>query len=775
MHRLIFCLIIYLVFFLSGVAALVYQVAWHRLLVFFAGGDVLAITLIVTAFMVGLGFGSSVGGSVADRYSRQRSLVLFGIAELGIAAFGLVSKTLYYDVFYLEFGPMAGARWLTATVLILGLLIPTALMGMSLPLLSKALIRDLPEAAGMTGRLYGMNTLGAAAGAIATTWMLMPLHGIEGSLKWAAFFNGVCALSVIPLSFFRPSQSSEGTAKDSQIHSTTSEAPWSFRKCLWVFALSGFVALGLEMVWFRLLGVLLKSTAFTFGTLLAIYLGGIGMGALVGTWIGPRIQKPSRNFLLLQLGIALYASAGITVALAAIHHWPVLQTILLYLDSYEPVDANTAIQLLQNPQPMDTSAPEAWIFPWMHGLLPFVLMGPPTFLMGLAFTMLQKVAHQDVTSIGRRVGWLQTANIIGSTLGTLTVGLLLLPICGTTWTLRLLAAIGGSMALLLIGKQDSVPVRALQFTAGAILLATLFAVPDSTSLWAKAHGTQLERVYVAEDGAGVSVLKKPAPNEPLNAPTMVYVNGIGQSWIPFGGVHSALGALPSLMHPRPEKIAVIGLGSGDTLYSAMSRPEMDEAVCIEIIGAELDTLRAMAAESPYAGLRRLLEDPRVRHVAGDGRQYLMMTEERFDIIEADALRPTSAHSGNLYSQEYFRLVSSRLKSGGYAVTWAPTQRVVSTFVKVFPHVILFPHIIVGSNEPIDLNPTAIRMRMNQREIQQHFRQAGIDLFGLLDPFLSITTLIQKLDPSFDRTTLIDINTDVFPKDEVSLPALWENR
>ena len=774
MHRLIFRLIIYLIFFLSGAAALIYQVAWHRLLVVFAGGDVLAITLIVTAFMVGLGFGSSVGGSVADRFSRKRSLVLFGMAELAIAAFGLVSKTLYYDVLYLEYGPVAEARGVTAAVLIIGLLIPTALMGMSLPLLSKALIPDLPHAAGMTGRLYGINTLGAALGAFATTWMLMPIFGIEGSLRWAALLNGICAVSMMPLSFLQPLRASEESTQEPLPTLITPEKPWKFRNCLWVFALSGFVALGLEMVWFRLLGVLLKSTAFTFGTLLSIYLFGIGAGAFFGTGIAPRIKKPGQLFLILQWGIALYASAGVTLALATIHHWPLLQSILQYLDSYEPIDANTAIQLLQNPPPSPGAFPEAWIFPWMHGLLPLVLMGPPTFLMGLAFTMLQKVAHQDVSFIGRRIGWLQTANIIGSTLGTLVVGLLLLPLCGTPCTLRLLALIGGSMGLLLIRKKDSLSLRALQFVFGAILLTSILALPDSTSLWAKAHGTTPDRVHVAEDGAGVSLLKKASIDELAGAPTMVFVNGIGQSWIPFGGVHSALGALPSLMHPRPEKIAVIGLGSGDTLYCVMARPETEKAVCIEIVGAELDTLRAMAAEAPYTGLRRLIDDPRVHHVAGDGRQYLMMTDERFDIIEADALRPTSAHSGNLYSEEYFRLVSSRLTTGGYAVTWAPTQRVVSTFEKVFPHVILFPHILVGSNEPIDLETTSIRLRMNQREIQRHFQLAGIDLFGLLEPFLSITTPIQKVDPSFDRATLRDINTDVFPKDEVSLPALWEN-
>ncbi len=755
-----------LLFFLSGFAALVYQVAWQRLLVVFAGGDVLAITIIVTSFMAGLGCGSFMGGVLADRMTHRQSLLLFGVAEALIAIFGLVSKPLFYDLLYVKYGGLMDSRFFTALVLMSALLIPTFLMGVSLPLLARALIHDLPGAAVKIGRLYGVNTLGAAAGALITTWVLLPLHGIEGAIRQAALLNGVCAVGILPLLWLRIKRK-----HDAKCTSNENEPSWSLRRTVMIYALSGFIALALEMLWFRLLGVMLKSTAFTFGTLLAVYLGGIGVGSLVGAQLAGRVRRPGWWFLNLQCGVGVYAGLMTTAVLAAVSQWPALEWVRAYLDSYEPVDANTAVLLLQQGWSGALSPQEAgmlWIFPALHLGLPLLLIGPPTLLMGMSFPLLQKAAQSDLVRVGRCVGWIQTANIAGSILGAVLVSTCLLPLLGTAMTLRLLVALTGVFGLLAL-MQVKGPLK-LVFVV--LVVSGITLIPDQQTLWARAHGTTRERIHLAEDGAGVSVLKKPVPGD-ANGATMVFVNGIGQSWIPFGGVHSALGALPTLLHPSPEKIAIIGLGSGDTLFSAASRAETREIVCIEIIGAELETLQQHADESSYQGLHTLLNDERIRHVAGDGRRFLMAISKRFDIIEADALRPTSAHSGNLYSEEYFRLLLSRLKPGGYAVTWVPTERVYGTFVRVFPHVLSLPHLVIGSNEPILWDVATLRLRIHQPKTQHYFATAGIDLMGLLLPFLAPDTPVRFFGPEFDRSRLSNFNTDVFPRDELELPALWK--
>jgi spermidine synthase len=161
-----------------------------------------------------------------------------------------------------------------------------------------------------------------------------------------------------------------------------------------------------------------------------------------------------------------------------------------------------------------------------------------------------------------------------------------------------------------------------------------------------------------------------------------------------------------------------------------------------------------------------LRDPRVEHTFGDGRAFLMRTTEKFDIIEADALRPTSAYSGNLYSEAYFALVRSRLKPNGLAATWVPTVRISNTFVKVFPYVVQVPGILLGSNEPFHVDPASIAARLADARVRDHYRRAGIDIAALVTSYLEQASA--RIGPDFDRSRLVDVNTDLFPKDEYDL-------
>jgi predicted membrane-bound spermidine synthase len=188
----------------SGFAALLYQVVWQRLLAIFSGADIHSATVIVAAFMAGLGLGHLTGGHVADRVSQRASLLLFGGAEAAIAAFGAVSAAFYHDVLYLRFGTSI-ALGAMPLVLFGSLLWPTFFMGASLPLLARAMTDKLDAAASMIGALYGINTLGAAAGALATTWVLMPQFGLEGTLRVGVLLNVGCLAAVVPLAL-RPEQ-----------------------------------------------------------------------------------------------------------------------------------------------------------------------------------------------------------------------------------------------------------------------------------------------------------------------------------------------------------------------------------------------------------------------------------------------------------------------------------------------------------------------------------------------------------------------------------------
>ncbi len=737
------------VFLASGFAALLYQVVWQRLLAIFSGADVYSTTIIVAAFMGGLGVGHAAGGLLADRVSRRTSLVLFGAVELAIALFGYFSATLYYDVLYLRLGRLPIEAPAMAGLLFVSLLWPTCMMGASLPLLARAITTRVERAGVTIGTLYGVNTLGAAIGALLATWWLVPAYGLEGSLHVGAALNlgcGILVLAVGPL-LVPPGQIGREDAPDSGA---------ADRPAIWMWAalygLAGMMALSFEIVWFRLLGVMMKSTAFTFGTVLAFYLAGLGFGAVIGSRRVPRVRRPALAFLGLQ------AAAGLTGALLVAALVAVADDVGAlrgYFGSYEPLSVAGSVAALRQGQLPSN-------FLRMYVGVPLLLVLPPTLLFGASFPFLQAVVQTDLGHVGRRVGALLVANIAGSMCGAILTGWLLLDALGSAGTLTLLVAATGVFVLLAARRSMHAPRAAVAVTVG-IIGGAMAIMPDGETLWARLHGTAADQIVVGEDGSGVSAIATTPGAAGTRA--IVFANGLGQSAIPYGDVHTALGVLPAFVHPDPRDAAVIGLGSGDTLYAVTGRSTLERITNVEIIAPQRDTLWRWADRYPDPALRALMQDPRVEYVSGDGRAYLMRTPRRFDIIEADALRPTSAYAGNLYSDAYFTLLRERLKPGGIAASWAPTQRVHNAFVSVFPYVVSLPGILLGSTSSIVLDRALIAARLGAGGVREHYARAGIDIEGLMAPYLAAPVYY---GPEDDRSALTDINTDLFPRDEFDL-------
>lgn len=707
--------------------------------------------------MAGLGLGSLCGGRIADRLTSRGAAIAFGAAEFAIAAFGLVSATFYYDVLYQRFGGLAESPVWLPGILFLSLLWPTFFMGASLPLLARALTRILSAAPRTIGLLYASNTFGAAAGAIATTWWLIPSFGLAGSLRISAVVNLSIAVASLLLARlanrYQPPREEPPPYIREAARSSPNDLQIGLRGWLAIYALSGFVALSLEILWFRVLGVLIKATAFTFGTLLFVYLMGLAVGALSGSVLAHRVRRPAMTFLLVQSVVGVYAGASFAAFMAGLPDLSSLGWLREYLGGYEPLDFATAISDHRSQ------------FLWLYFGIPALVIGPPTILMGLSFPLLQKVVQTDLTRLGTRTGTLLVANIAGSTAGTLLTGWLALGVFGTATTFRIVIALTAAFAMAIVTFPRS--RRSVPGIVGAAVVLSLcgivFVMPKANVLWGRLHNAPPRWIVGADDETGVSVLVPPVR---LNQSTAVFVNGIGQSWIPYGGIHTILGALPAFLHPAPQAAAVIGLGSGDTVFGIAGRVEMRRIVCIEIVGTQRPTLLELSTRDHYPGLHTVLTDPRIEHVVGDGRLYIRQAKELYDIVEADALRPGSAYSGNLYSQEYFRLLRSRLKPGGLAVTWSPTTRIQHTFLTVFPYVLSYGHVMLGSNEPIRIDAEAIRVRLNSAAVHDYFMNSGIRIAELLEPYLSGTP--QMFGPDFDRSRLADLNSDLFPRDEFSL-------
>jgi predicted membrane-bound spermidine synthase len=759
------------IYFSSGFAALLYQVIWQRMLAIFSGADLYATTTIVASFMGGLGAGSLCAGFLADKVSARWQIGLFALAEFLTGVFGLLSKWFYYDILYSRFSHLASSPVVLTIVLFTSLLIPTFLMGMTLPLLSKALTPRVEMAGKRIGSIYALNTLGAAVGAFTTGWFLLGEWNFSQILQIGALINlvaGLLALLLGILLWQKLAGSVEG------IRGTFRN---SFRPTLpfpaWivVYALSGFVALSLEIVWFRLLGVIIKSNSVTFSHVLGIYLASLALGILFGVQLVKWISRPAEVFLGLQSGITIYAGLSIAALVASLEDSSIFPRVRGYLAGYEPFDVGHVRKAIGNwvvgGGPVSSAPPMDAELLSVYLLVPLFMVGLPTFLMGLSFPFLQSAVQNDRDRLGRRTGWLQASNIFGATLGAILVGGVLLGLLGTTGTLRLLIVLGGTFPALLAGLlfPSRSGFRRLTYAAAVIsIVLAAWSVPSRGDLWGRLHGTSSSKIISSEDGSGLSVFKNEA--EDFSATTWVHSNGLGDSWIPYtqgDPIHSRLGALPALLHPQPVEIAVIGLASGNTLFGVGGREETREITCIEIVGPHLTNLRALQIRKPYGGLESLLSDVRVKYVFGDGRAYIGTNTRKYDIIEADALRPTSAFAGNLYSYEYFMLLRSHLKPGGMAVTWAPTQRVIQTFLTVFPHVFNFGGVMVGTMEPIVFDPAAFNTRIDRPFTVAYYAKAGINAKELLAPFLATNIESFRVDRrSFD---LSDVNTDLFPREE----------
>ncbi len=737
--------LVLLLFFLSGLAALVYQTAWQRILALGSGVGIYSVALIVGAFMAGLGIGSHLAGVWSTRVSPRRALRLFAGVELGIGLFGVFSIFLLYDLLYARAAWLYAAPWRAGVAHFLTLLLPTGLMGMSLPFLVRAVVRDAAGASRTIGNLYGVNVLGAATGALLTPWVLVRLMGMRGAVWIAAAANLAVGLAALYLARRTPTPDVDPPESSEPASKPGAERPGVHAFSLWLalYATSGFLALALEILWFRIMDVAVKSSAFTFGTLLATYLLGCGAGALAGARWAPRLRRPLQAFLLCQCALMLVSALAVAVPVWLPGPW--LKGFHDYWKLYEGVTLG------------ETGALPAMLR--LYALLPLYLFGVPTFLMGLTFPILQRAVHDDVRSSGRRVGMLQAANIAGCVAGSLLVGLLALEYAGTSGTLRLLCVV--AVAFGVLGWREGERRRLFGFLAVS-LVGMAFLLPSNAALWALLHGWDPRDALLAEDASGVSAILSEGNGQRYR----LSVNGKGNSHLPFGGAHSYLGALPALIHRAPEEVALIGLGSGDTAWAAACRRETRSVTVFELLRSQPDQLRELLGRYPYQPLRRLLNDGRVRIVLDDGRSSIEHEGRLYDMIEADALRPRSAGSGNLYSVEFFEACARRLKRRGVVCTWAPTNRVYASFTRVFEHVIELPagdeSILVGSPWPIPFDRGAWRERLEAPEVRAY-----------LGPELTqgLVGIIRGAKPAAAGSAHEQegVNTDLFPKDEFLTP------
>jgi MFS family permease len=725
-------------FFCSGFAALLCQIVWQRMLGIFAGSDTVSAALVVGAFLAGLGLGSIIGAKIADRLSPYRAMIGFALAEAGVAVFALVSKFFLYDFLATDLAGVVDDPVAIFALCFAGLVLPTTLMGASLPLLARAVATSLDTVAERIGTLYGLNTLGAGLGALLGGWLLVGNLGFVGALMLAAGLDVLAAALALTLLPTLSRAAPAAPAPAARAAAARAEPFGSLKLwCVLVF-LSGYIIVALEIVWVRLMGQVGQYHAYLFPTVLGVFLLADGIGMAVAARMVRRMKDPRPAFFITQAGGFALGAALIMALYWALPHWPINQFISADIQRLRDGGLATTVILI------------------------VLVVGPPSFLIGMTFPFVQRAVQQDLASVGARVGWVQLANILGNAAGSIGTGIITFHLLGTAGTLQLLA--GLSLLLLLFwlwkGGLRRRPELAL---AGACGLA-LVALPGNAELWSRLHHEKPgQRTAWAEDRSGVAFFRDDATGPEPHGP--FFIQGFSQGRIPFLPIHQFLGAVGPLMHPNPERVLAIGIGSGGTPWAAGVSAATREVRAIELVGPVITALEELAERHPEGPIAEMFRNPRWRLEYGDGRRALSKGEARYDIIQADAILPEGSHSGLLYSEEFLQSVRRRLAPGGLYVQWGPTRRTVETFTAVFPYtMLLMPgSVLIGSERPIPYDPAALAARFADPAVAGHLAR-GNRGFGDYASFFAQQPLAWQPGSVRAEASL----TDVFPRDEFYL-------
>lgn len=728
-------------FFLSGFAALVDQIVWQRMLGLFAGSDAVTAALVVGAFLLGLGLGSLVAGAVTDRLGTGAALLGFVLCELGIGIFALLSRPFLYDFVVQVVGPLVANRWGIFAVCFAGILAPTMLMGASLPLLAKAVVRSIDDAAMRIGWLYGLNTLGAGLGALLGGWWLIGTLGYEGSLRVAALLN--LAAAAIGFALWRARRRHSAAYAVAATIDTPPRATSGFGFITWAVLVfvSGFAIVALEILWVRVAGVIAQYTAYSFATILGTFLLADGLGMVIGALWVRRLQDTRAAFFAVQAFATLYALVSIygVYWLAGSAWWEGLLAAENSRHYGLPLAAALCVTV--------------------------TLVAPPSLLLGISFPLAQQAVQTDLRRLGWRVAAVQVANIVGNAAGSLATGLAALHWLGTAGTLKLIAL----LAVLLLMYWSVAAWRERQHAAwrmaatlAALLIAVLTLFPGNAQFWARLHqAAGHHEVLIAEDRSGLALFRL---DNGGGTASPFFIQGFTQSKWPFLVEHAFLGAVGPLLHPAPEDVLVVGSGSGGTPFAAGVNPQTQRVRVVELVGPVFHVLRDFAARIPDSAIAALLRDPRYEFVVGDGRRAIFAADRRYDVIQADAILPESSHSGLLYSVEFMRLVLAALDEDGIYVQWGPTARSVATFSSVFPHVAMlqpFP-VLIGSRQPLQLDHARLHALFLQDSTRRHFASAGIDIAHARQLF---GDAIRRFSPTRPATGDAGVNADLFPRDE----------
>ena len=701
----------------SGCAALIYEIVWLQLLQLVIGSSAVSLGLLLAAYMGGLCLGSAALPRLVS--SRRHPLRVYACLELGIGAFGLI--TLFglpvIGRVYLA-GPTSGMLGLVArgAVAAACLLPPTVLMGASFPAIARW-VAATPKAVAWLGALYSANIAGAVVGCVMAGFYLLRVYDMAAATYTAAAINVTVALVALALTSARGTRGQTPRPQNEESDLGVRRAPGAVLVYI-AIALSGLTALGAEVVWTRLLSLLLGATVYTFSIILAVFLMGLWGGSCVGSLLVRRIRQPR------------LALAGTQILLAA----AIAETAytLTYLLPYWPVDP----WLSMNP----------WVTFDLDVVRCLRAIFPATLLWGASFPIALASASAEGQDPARLTGEIYAANTAGSIVGALAFSLLLIPAIGTKGSQQLLIALAVTGALLAVAsfvwtvRERMAAVRARVAMAAALagtlvaawgLTATISDVPWQVI----AYGRRVAPILRGLDPS--SEAKPLFVGEGMNS-SVVITDRAGQRFFYVSGKSEAssalldmrlqrmMGHLPALVHRQPRSVLVVGFGAGVTAGSFMPYPDVENLVI-----CELEPLIPPASNQFFGRQNyNVLDDGRTRMVYDDARHFILSTSEKFDVITTDPIHPWVKGTSALYSKEYFELVRDHLNPGGVAAQWLPlyesdeetVKAQLATFFNVFPNGTIWSNYLNGDGYDLVLLGRLKESPIDVSEMQQHLDQ-----------------------------------------------------
>ena len=724
--------------FVSGMAGLVYEIVWARYLALFLGHTSYAVVAVLVAFMGGLALGNLWFGSLADR--TRRPLARYAWLEIGIGIYALVFPT-YYEFCHMAFVNLARG-WQPGSTALLGLkfvfslvtiLLPTVLMGGTLPLLVRVVTRSLGELRPKVAALYFVNSAGAVAGTWLADFCWLPVIGLASTMIAGAAMN----LAVGCLALFVSGASKEGQGIAEPLAEPAASEPAfaveesfssaELRLAVIGIGLSGFVAMLYQVAWTRFLALALGSSTHAFSLMLITFIAGIA----AGSWLVYQWTAMKR---------ALLAFAWTEIALA------VSMAMSLFLYQY------LAFTFVRASQVLVRESSNYPIYEFLQGAICFAVMFVPTVCLGMTLPLVSRVATEQTARAGRSVGRVFAVNTLGTVLGAAATGLVLMPMLGLSRTFALGIALNlfigltllalkyapGRLAWLLATPLVSVVLvfgagRMFDHTWRPLLTSGLWRTQQPPTTWKDAKtGFQRNRMLYYRDGAGSTVsVAETVPGGlrflKVNGKTDA---GTGDDMI----TQLMVGHTALLMHPTAQDVLMIGLGSGMSAGSVLTHPSVKHVDQVEISPEVVQANRFFTNVN-----HNPLGDPRLHLVVEDAKSFLQITDHKYDAIISEPSNPWMAGVAGVFSTEFYQTCRQHLAPGGLMLQWVQLYElsddgldmVIATFSQSFPHMSLWQShyndlLLVGSVQPVRVDFAAFEQRLREPLVDADLAQVGLN-------------------------------------------------